>query len=103
MIEGRTLGREVIFDGDALVVARLAAAFLQHGVEARHLRMFKVAAEREALVYEQLVAPIARLRDPDARARVDARLERARRPRPAAAGRAAAARRARHRTIVDAA
>jgi DNA-binding transcriptional MerR regulator len=74
LIEGRTLGREVIFDGDALVIARLAAAFLQHGLEPRHLRMFKVAAEREALVYEQLVASIARLRDPDARARVDARM-----------------------------
>ena len=74
LIEGRTIGREVIFDGDALVVARLAAAFLDHGLEARHLRMFKVAAEKEAGVYQQLVAPIARLRDVESRARVTQRV-----------------------------
>jgi DNA-binding transcriptional MerR regulator len=74
LIEGRTIGREVIFDGDALVVARLAAAFLEHGLEPRHLRMFKVAAEKEAGLYQQLVAPIARLRDAESRARVNQRV-----------------------------
>lgn len=74
LIEGRTLGREVIFDGDALVVARLAAAFIEHGLEVRHLRMFKVAAEKEAGLYQQLVAPIARLRDAESRARVNQRI-----------------------------
>jgi DNA-binding transcriptional MerR regulator len=74
LIEGRTLGREVIFDGDALVVARLAAAFIEHGLEVRHLRMFKVAAEKEAGLYQQLVAPIARLRDAESRARVNHRI-----------------------------
>jgi DNA-binding transcriptional MerR regulator len=74
LVQGRTIGREVLFDGEALVVARLAAAFLEHGLEARHLRMFKVAAEREAGVYQQLVAPIARLRDAESRSRVDHRL-----------------------------
>jgi DNA-binding transcriptional MerR regulator len=74
LIEGRTIGREVIFDGDALVVARLAAAFREHGLEARHLRMFKVAAEKEAGLYQQLVAPIARLRDAESRARVNQRV-----------------------------
>lgn len=74
LIEGRTVGRETIFDGDALVVARLASAFLDHGLEPRHLRMFKVAADREAGVYEQLVTPHARVRDPEARARIEHRV-----------------------------
>jgi hypothetical protein len=74
LLEGRAIGREIIFDGDALVVARLAAAFLTHGLEPRHLRMFKVAAEREAGIYEQLVTPLARQRSPEARAQAEHRL-----------------------------
>ncbi|MCB0994118.1 MAG: MerR family transcriptional regulator [Acidimicrobiales bacterium] len=46
--EGRTH-----FDTDALTVARLAARFFQHGIEPRHLRAFKVAAEKEAALFEQ--------------------------------------------------
>ncbi|MGH9139007.1 MAG: MerR family transcriptional regulator [Acidimicrobiales bacterium] len=75
LLVGRPFGREVVFDGDALVVARLAAAFLRHGLEPRHLRMFKVAAEREAGVYEQLVAPTVRQRNAGSRQRATARLE----------------------------
>lgn len=43
----------VHFDADALVVARLAGRFLHHGVEPRHLRSYKVSAEREAALFEQ--------------------------------------------------
>jgi hypothetical protein len=49
------------------VVARLAAAFLRHGVEPRHLRMYKVAAEREGGVFEQLIMPLLKQRNPAAR------------------------------------
>jgi hypothetical protein len=52
-----------------LLVARTAAVFLSHGVEARHLRMYKVAADRESGVFEQVVLPLVRQRDPDARRR----------------------------------
>lgn len=45
------------YDHEALVVARAAGVFMGRGVEPRHLRMFKVAAEREAGVLEQLVGP----------------------------------------------
>ena len=74
LLEGRTIGRETVFEGDALVVARLAAAFLEQGLEPRHLRMFKVAADREAGVYEQLVQSLTRQRDPDARIQAERRL-----------------------------
>jgi hypothetical protein len=74
LLEGRTIGRETVFEGDALVVARLAAAFLERGLEPRHLRMFKVAAEREAGIYEQLVQSLTRQRDPDARIQAERRL-----------------------------
>jgi DNA-binding transcriptional MerR regulator len=69
LLQGRTVGSDVFYDGDALVIARTAAGFLEHGVEARHLRMYKVAAEREAGFYEQVVMPVLKQRNPDARRR----------------------------------
>jgi len=67
MLTSRTLGSTTYYDEDALLVARLAAGFRSHGVEARHLRMYKVAAEREAGVFEQLLMPLARKRSPQGR------------------------------------
>ncbi len=56
------------FDEDALVVARTAAAFAAHGVEPRHLRMYRSFADREATLFEQVLLPLLRQRNPDARA-----------------------------------
>jgi DNA-binding transcriptional MerR regulator len=67
LIEKRSAGSLTVYDGDALVVARLAAAFRAHGIESRHLRMFKVAADREAALVEQIVQPLVRQRTPEAR------------------------------------
>jgi len=55
------------YGAEALVCARQAAIFLDLGVEPRHLRAFKVAADREAGLYEQLVLPLLRQRNPTAR------------------------------------
>ncbi|MYJ40863.1 MAG: MerR family transcriptional regulator [Acidimicrobiaceae bacterium] len=49
---------EPVFDHDALLAARTATALADHGIPARNLRMFKVAADREAGVYEQLLGPL---------------------------------------------
>ncbi len=67
LISGRPMGRDTLYDEEALVVARLAAGFLRYGVEARHLRMYKVAAEREASIFEQVVLPLVKQRNPAAR------------------------------------
>jgi DNA-binding transcriptional MerR regulator len=67
LLTGRRLGDDVFYDGDALLVATKAAGFLRRGVEARHLRMFKVAAEREAGFLEQLAMPLLKQRNPQAR------------------------------------
>ena len=61
-------GDRVVFDEQALVVARLAAEFAAHGIGPRHLRMFRVFAEREAGLYDQVIAPRLRRRNPEARA-----------------------------------
>ena len=69
LLAGRNVGGSVLFDEEALVVARLAADFGRHGVEPRHLRMYVNAAEREAGFFEQIVMPIVKQRDPAARRR----------------------------------
>ncbi len=67
LLSGRTIGPTVLYDESALGVARLAAGFLRHGVEGRHLRMYKVAAEREASFFQQVVMPLLKQRNPAAR------------------------------------
>lgn len=67
LFAGRPVGGTTYYDEDSLVIARLAAGFLRFGVEARHLRMYKTAAEREASFFEQLVMPLLKQRNPAAR------------------------------------
>ena len=69
MIDSRRVGPETYYDPEHLSIVRACRAFLDHGVEVRHLRMYKIAAEREAGVLEQLVMPLLKQRNPDARAR----------------------------------
>lgn len=59
----------VLFDDDALVIARACAGFMAHGIEPRHLRMYRAFADREAGLFGQVVLPLRRRRDPEARAR----------------------------------
>jgi len=57
------------YGGDDLVMLRLARELADYGLEARHLRMYKLFAEREAALFEQVVAPMVRQRNPEARSR----------------------------------
>jgi DNA-binding transcriptional MerR regulator len=59
------------FDGDALVVARTAGELAAFGIEPRHLRAFRGAADREAGLVEQVVRPMRSQRDPEAAARAE--------------------------------
>jgi DNA-binding transcriptional MerR regulator len=59
------------YDGDALVIAKTVAEMARFGIEARHLRPFKSAAEREIGLVEQVVTPLVRQRNPEARARAE--------------------------------
>lgn len=67
LVTGRQFGAETVYDGDALAVATTCAGFLGHGIGARHLRMFKVSAEREAGFLEQVAMPLLKQRNPEAR------------------------------------
>ena len=46
-----------------------APAFMRHGIEPRHLRMYRAFAEREASLFEQVLLPYRRQRNPEAQAR----------------------------------
>ena len=62
------------FDATALAVVKTAAGFARHGVEARHLRTWRNAVDREAGLFEQVVMPLLRQRNPEARRRAAATL-----------------------------
>ena len=57
------------YDADALAIASTVASLSRHGLEPRHLRLFKTAADREAGLIEQVVVPVSRQRDDDAAVR----------------------------------
>ncbi len=61
----RRVGRQ--YGADALAVARAVAALRHFGVQARNLRAVKAAADREANLIEQVVAPQLRQRGAGAR------------------------------------
>ena len=69
LLVGRPVGDTTYFDEEALTVARLAAGFRRFGIEARHLRMYRTAADREASFFEQIVMPLLKQRNPVARRR----------------------------------
>lgn len=53
------------YDEDALEIARIAKRFLTLGVDARHIRGWKVAADRESGLFEQVIQPLLRQRNPE--------------------------------------
>lgn len=75
LFEGHQVGPgEPVYDDSALLVARIARGFLKYGVEARHLRMFRQAADRETALFEQILSPILAQRNPEARRQASAAL-----------------------------
>ncbi len=61
----RRVGR--LYSQDALDIAGTVAMLASYGVQARHLRTARTAAERDVSLIEQVVAPTLRQRSPQAR------------------------------------
>jgi DNA-binding transcriptional MerR regulator len=59
------------YDGDSLVIAKTAGELAGFGLEPRHLRAFKTAADREVGLIEQVISPMQRAHDSAAKARAD--------------------------------
>jgi DNA-binding transcriptional MerR regulator len=62
-------GSDALFDEEGQAIASAAAGFYAHGISARHLRMYKHFAEREAALFEQVMFQYLRQRNPEARAK----------------------------------
>jgi DNA-binding transcriptional MerR regulator len=69
LVESVTVAGIETFDEDALTVANLAVAFRAFGIEPRHLRLYRNAADRELGLIEQVVIPLLRQRNPESRQR----------------------------------
>jgi DNA-binding transcriptional MerR regulator len=59
------------YDDDALAVAKIVADLARFGLEGRHLRAFRTAAEREVGLFSQVVGPMSRQRGSEAKARAE--------------------------------
>lgn len=59
------------YDDDALAVAKIVADLARFGLEGRHLRAFRTAAEREVGLFAQVVGPMGRQRGGEAKARAE--------------------------------
>ena len=73
VVKGRQVGSKEIFEGDSLLTIKSAKRLFELGMETRHLRMYLVAAQREAGVIEQLFS--AKTKSGDAESRIEARKE----------------------------
>jgi DNA-binding transcriptional MerR regulator len=65
-------GRDGGYDADTVNIGRLIADLGRFGLEPRHLRAVKAAADREAGLVEQVVAPLRRHRNPQTRRHAEA-------------------------------
>ncbi|MGH9152325.1 MAG: hypothetical protein ACRD03_08010, partial [Acidimicrobiales bacterium] len=74
-IAGRPVAGTTYYDEEAMVVANLAVGFARFGIEGRHLRIYKNSAEREAGLFEQIVTPLLKQRNPEARRQAQQALE----------------------------
>ena len=59
------------FDEDSVTLVKTVRDMAEYGLEVRHLRAFKAAADREAGLVAQIAAPVARGREVGARDRAE--------------------------------
>ena len=69
LIEPMTVAGVLYYDEEALTVAKLVAEFARYGIEPRHLRLYRNAVDREVGLIEQIITPLLRQRNPEARQR----------------------------------
>src|SRR4029079_11679173 len=66
-----TTGPGGFFDEHAVVIARCARALSDYGVEPRHLRAFRSAADRQSDLIAQIAGPVVKAGKTGARDRAD--------------------------------
>ena len=67
ILSPQQLNGDTYFNGDDYVVLSIVKDLFKYGVEPRHLTMYRHFAEREASLFEAIILPMLRQRNPDAR------------------------------------
>ena len=67
LLQSRRDGSEKLYHAGDVDIAVACAKLSRYGISARHLRSFRTAADREAGLLHQLVAPALRSRNPERR------------------------------------
>ena len=67
LLAPETANGEPTFGGDDYIVLSIVKDFFRYGVEPRHLTMYRHFSEREAALFEAIIMPMLRQRNPDAR------------------------------------
>jgi DNA-binding transcriptional MerR regulator len=67
LLQPRRVGSEKLYPAGDVDVAVACAKLSRFGISGRHLRTFRTAADREAGLLQQLVAPSLRSRNPERR------------------------------------
>lgn len=74
LLSPATIRSQLIYSSADLELAILAREFARFGLEARHLKMYKVSADREASFLEQVIVPILANRSQKSRAKAESAL-----------------------------
>lgn len=69
LIAPMAIAGETFYDEEALTAAKLVVEFAKFGIEPRHLRLYRNAVDRETGLVEQVITPLLRQRNPEARQR----------------------------------
>jgi DNA-binding transcriptional MerR regulator len=67
----RASADRALFGEESLAIARVAASFMRFGIEPRHLRMYRAFVDREVTLFDQVLLPYRRQRNPEAQAKAD--------------------------------
>jgi DNA-binding transcriptional MerR regulator len=67
LIQGRSESGERFYTELDAEIAAASGQLARYGIDPRHLRMFRTAADREAALLEAIVAPALRARNPERR------------------------------------
>ncbi|MGC8465494.1 MAG: MerR family transcriptional regulator [Acidimicrobiales bacterium] len=74
LIESRLYAGERYYAQIDFEIVQVVTVFRKYGVQARHLKMYKISAEREVGFMEQILSPTLRQRNPSARTRATEQL-----------------------------
>lgn len=58
LIDAHTAEGNLYYDEDDLLVAKIAKDFSKYGIEPRHMKMYRLFADREAGLFEQVLLPL---------------------------------------------